>query len=165
MTSGFARASFFDASALVKLYVDEPQSDVVRGYFNTEATKFTSTFCFYETLNILKSKWKHSAKLTRDEYLEACFRLTAWHAFNERYITNPELTEPKTLHAARDLAKSTNLDMSDALQLISVKEGYFSALSSGSQTVFVTADKDLAVQARNLGLRVWEVMSEAPPPP
>jgi predicted nucleic acid-binding protein len=163
MTFGYARASFFDASALVKVYVEEPRSEVLRTYFNAEATKFTTTFCFYETLNILKAKWKHGGKLTKEQYLEASFRLTAWHAFNLRYITNPELTEPVTLCAAKDLAACTGLDMSDALQLITVRDGYFSSLAEGSRTVFVTADKELATQAGQLGLRVWYVMNEDPP--
>jgi predicted nucleic acid-binding protein len=160
---GYARASFFDASALVKLYVEEPRSDALREYFHAEPTKYTTTFCFYEALNILKSAWRYQGRLTHEDYLEACFRLTAWYEHTARWIANPQFTEPTTLSEARELARTHALDMSDALQLITVKHGYFSSFAEGSQTVFVTADKPLAAVARQVGLRVWSVMEEDPP--
>ena len=70
-----ARADFFDASALAKIYSDEPCSDVVREYFRSRATKYTTPFCFYEAMNVLKGKWKHKGQLTIDQYLDAAFRL------------------------------------------------------------------------------------------
>jgi len=163
MTSGYARTSFFDASALIKVYTDEPGSVVVQKYFQAEATKYTSTFCFYETLNVLKSKWKYQEKLTKEEYLKACFALAAWHSFNERYISNPELTQLAVLTKACELVQTTDLDMSDAMQIISVQTGYCSSFVEGSKTVFVTADRRLAVHASAQGLRVWNVLDEDPP--
>jgi predicted nucleic acid-binding protein len=163
MPTDYARASFFDASALVKLYVQEERSGLVRKYFNQEATKYTTSFCFYEALSILKTKWRSRSILTQDQYLEACFRLTAWFANNERWIRNPDLTDVETLFAAKVLAKSHMLDMSDALQLVVLKNGYFSGFASGSATVFVTADRELAMVADSIGLKTWNVMdSEAP---
>jgi predicted nucleic acid-binding protein len=163
MTTGYARASFFDASALVKLYVPENRSSEVQEYFNAEATKYTTSFCFYEALSILKTKWRRQSALTQDQYLEASFRLTAWYAANERWIKNPDLTDVNTLFEARDLAKTHNLDMSDALQIVVVKRGYFSSFASGSKTVFVTADRELARTATAVGVRVWNVMEEDAP--
>jgi predicted nucleic acid-binding protein len=69
------RADFFDASALAKVYTDEPCSAVVRQYFNGRATKYTTPFCFYESLNVLKGKWKHKGQLTLDQYVDAAFQL------------------------------------------------------------------------------------------
>lgn len=164
MTSHYARASFFDASALVRVYVEEPGSEAVRSYFHSEATKFTTQFCFYETLNVLKSKWVHRQLLTRDEYLEASFRLVAWYGMMRRTISDLDFTEPTVFFKAKDLAERTGLDLSDSLQILSVSLGDFSSFCEGSKTVFVTADKPLAKVARTEGLRVWSVLEEPAPP-
>jgi hypothetical protein len=72
-----ARADFFDASALGKIYSQEPCSEIARQYFNSRPMKYTTPFCFYEAMNVLKGKWKYKGQLTLDEYLDAAFRLTA----------------------------------------------------------------------------------------
>jgi len=48
-------AVLFDATGLIKVCTDEPGSDIVRPYFNGQPTKYTTPFCFYETLSILKA--------------------------------------------------------------------------------------------------------------
>lgn len=163
MTSFAGRADFFDASALVKVYAAEPNTDVVRAYFKSRATKYTSPFCFYEALNILKSKWLYHSQLTRDEYLHASFQLTAWYGAATERIEDLDFTDPLTFHNARALVQRTGLDLSDAFQILSVKQGYFSHLINDSKTVLVTADKPLAAAARAEGLLVWSVMEEPPP--
>jgi predicted nucleic acid-binding protein len=80
------RASLFDASALVKVYTDEPGSEIVRQYFKREPTKYTTPFCFYEALSILKAKWKYRNELTAEKYLEAARRLTAWYGASSRGV-------------------------------------------------------------------------------
>jgi predicted nucleic acid-binding protein len=67
MTSASARADFFDASALAKVFTDEPGSNIVREYWNSRATKYTTPFCFYEAMNVLKGKWKHKGKLSASQ--------------------------------------------------------------------------------------------------
>lgn len=163
MTSFSACADFFDASALVKVYSEEPKSDVVRKYFQSRSTKYTSPFCFYEALNILKSKWLHRTELSRNEYLEATFKLTAWYEASTKRINDLDFTNPKIFFNAKALVQKTGIDLSDAFQIISVKEGYFSHLVNDSKTVLVTADKLLAETARSVDLRVWSVMEELPP--
>jgi predicted nucleic acid-binding protein len=157
------RADFFDASALVKIYSDEPCSDVVRPYFRERATKYTSPFCFYEALNALKGKWKYQGKMSNAQYLDAAFQLTAWYSAATRRIDDLDFTDPMTFSDAKRLANSSQLDLSDAFQILSVKKGYFSPLANESATVLVTADSDLAVAARSEGLRVWNLMSEPAP--
>jgi predicted nucleic acid-binding protein len=63
-------ATCFDASALVKLYIDEPGSEALRQYWNTQATRYTTPFCLYETLRILKGR-KRQGVLTKEQYLKA----------------------------------------------------------------------------------------------
>lgn len=163
MTSVAVRADFFDASALVKVYVSEPKSDVVRPYFQACTTKYTTPFCFYEALNVLKAKWLYRRELTRDEYLDAAFRLTAWYGAATQRIEDLDFTVPTVFATAKRLVEQKDLDLSDAFQIVSVKHGYFSRLVNHSQTVLTTADKRLAVAARAEGLRVWSVMEEPPP--
>ena len=158
-----ARADFFDASALVKIYSDEPCSDVARDYFGSRATKYTTPFCFYEAMNVLKGKWKHKGQLTIDQYLDAAFRLTAWYGASSSKVRDLNFTEPATFAEAKKIAERSQLDLSDAFQILSVKKGYFSVLVNESSTVLVTADKELADAARAESLRAWNLMLEPAP--
>jgi len=157
------RADFFDASALVKIYCDEPGSNVVRPYFQSRSTKYTTPFCFYEAMNTLKGKWKNKKQLNSDQYLDAAFQLTAWYGASSAQINDLDFTTPSTFSQAKGLAKRAGLDLSDAFQIISVKHGYFSPLVKESTTVLVTADKELAKAARAEGLRVWSLMEDPAP--
>jgi len=159
-----ARADCFDASALVKVYADEPRSEVVRGYFESRPTKYTTPFCYYEALNILKAKWKHREMLSREGYLKAAFRLTVWYQASAKRVSDLDFTNPQTFRSAQLLVERFALDLSDAFQIVSVRDGYFAPLARDSQTVLVTADKELAIAARAEGLRVWSAMDEDPPP-
>lgn len=158
-----ARADFFDASALAKVYCDEPCSDVARRYFRTCATKYTTPFCFYEAMNVLKGKWKHKGQLTIDQYLEAAFQLATWYGASSSKVDDLNFTEYTTFSEAREIAERNRLDLSDAFQILSVKKGYFSALVNESSTVLVTADDGLAIAARTEGLRSWNLMLEPAP--
>lgn len=163
MTRRSVRADFFDASALAKVYSDEPCSDVARDYFRSRATKYTTPFCFYEAMNVLKGKWKHKGQLTIDQYLEAAFQLTAWYGASSSKVNDLNFTEPVTFAEAKEIAGRNRLDLSDAFQILSVKKGYFSVLVNESSTVLVTADKELAEAARAEGLRAWNLMLEPVP--
>lgn len=50
------RIHYLDASAIVKLFLDEDGSDRVRRYFAAESNFNTRTLCFAEALTVLKSK-------------------------------------------------------------------------------------------------------------
>ena len=163
MNGRSARADFFDASALAKVYADEPYSAIVRQYFNSRSTKYTTPFCFYEAMNVLKGKWKYREQLTKSQYLEAAFRLTAWYGASSSRIKDLNFTEPITFANAKAIAERTGLDLSDAFQILSVKTGYFSVLVNESSTVLVTADKELALAASSEGLQTWSVTEEPPP--
>jgi predicted nucleic acid-binding protein len=163
MTSTAVRANFFDALALVKLHVQEAGSDIIRPYFNGQPTKYTTPFCYYEALSVLKVKWLYRQDITKEQYLDATLRLTAWFGSASRGIKDIDFTEPKIFQAAKRLVDKTALDLSDAFQILSVKTGYFSPLCGESQTVLVTGDKGLATAARDEGLRVWNFMEDSAP--
>lgn len=166
MTRIAARADFFDASALVKVFALEPACDVVREYFYRRTTKYTTPFCFYEAMNALKWKWKSQPKkgpLTLEQYLEAAFQLTAWFGASSRSIRDLNFSDPQVFASTKELAERFHLDLSDAFQVISVKHGCFSSLARDSATVLVTADAGLVAAAKSEGLRVWSVLTEAAP--
>ena len=157
------RADFFDASVLVKVFSNEPGSDAARAYFNSRATKHSTAFCFYEAMNVLKGKWKFQGKLTHQEYLSSAFHLTAWFGASASRVSDLDFTNPLIFQQATKLVQKFGLDYSDAFQILSVKEGYFSSLVGDSSTVLVTADRQLAAAARSEGLRAWSMLDEPPP--
>jgi len=158
------RANCFDTSAVIKVFTPEDGSDLVRDYFyNRSPTKYTTPFCFYEVLNVLKSKWLYRSVLTKDEYTTAAFKVVAWFGASSRYIRDIDLKDPIIFSKVRELTKRHALDLSDAFQILSVKEGYYSGLANDSQTVLVTADKNLAKAARIEGVKSWYCLGEPEP--
>ncbi len=157
------RADFFDASALIKVFTDEPGSEIVRNYWHSRATKYTTPFCFYEAMNVLKGKWKYQRKITVAQYFDATFELAAWYGACCTNIEDLDFEDPLTFIGTKALAERNGLDLSDAFQIMSVKQGYFSVLVNDSSTVLITADTDLASAARREGVRVWNVLLEPPP--
>lgn len=164
MNSIAIRADFFDASALVKVYCNEPGSDAVRQYFYDRATKYTTPFCFYEAMNILKGKWKFKKQLTTGQYFEAAHNLTSWFGASSSKINDLDFTNPLTFFDAKNIAARNGLDLSDAFQILSIKSGYFSLLVNDSATMLVTTDKELSDAARNEGIKkIWNVLLEPIP--
>lgn len=158
------RAAYFDASALVKVFSSETDSDVVRQYWRAQATKQTTLFCFYETLSILKGKTKRNPPaLTKAEYLKAAWELFVWYNAAMRGIRDPEFTNPDIFAKAKQIAEDHDLDLSDALQLVTLRDGYFSLLTNDSTSLLVTADEALAIAARKMGLPVWDCSREPRP--
>lgn len=156
-------ANFFDASSLVKVYTHEPGSEIVRDYFGRQPTKYTTPFCFYEALGVLKVKWLYRKEITKNQYLNAAFELSAWYGASSSSIKDLDFTSPTTFSEARRLADKTSLDLSDAFQILSIKTGYFAPLVGDSQTVLVTADKGLAAAARSEGVHTWYFVDKPAP--
>lgn len=158
-----ARACLFDASALVKVYASEDGSDLVKRFFDGEPTKYTTPFCFYETLGVLKTKWLYRNELTEDQYVDASIRLTAWYGATSARIEDIDFSSYQTLPMLKEIIRRHKVDASDAFQIISARNGYFAPLVRDSQTVFVTADERLSQVAKLEGLRVWYVFGDTPP--
>ena len=154
------RANCFDASALVKVFVDEPGCGPVRQYFNTDSpTKYTTPFCYFEALSVLKVKWQYRKEISREQYVDAAFAITIWFQASSRRIDDIDLTYPPTFDRAREIVEKYDIDVSDAFQILSVKEGYFAPLAKEPSTILVTADERLAKVAQSEGLRAWYCLS------
>lgn len=155
-------ATCFDASALVKRYVDEPGSDALRAYWTMQKTRYTMPFCLYETLGVLK-RHKLKDRLTKEAYLKSATDLVVWFRASRSRIRDLDFTDREVFHDARELATDTDLELSDAFQLLSLQAGYFAGLVGESKTLLVTADEPLAKEARKRGLPVWDCQRESMP--
>ena len=151
-------AYYFDASALVKVYTDEPGSSEVRKcFFSLGGKACTTTICYYETLNVLKRKRFGQRPLTTDdEYHKAADELSAWFSMSSANTPELKLVDPRIFPKVRALSRKHAVDLSDAFQILIVKEGLYSPLIGTSQTILVTADKGLAAAARSESIKVME---------
>lgn len=162
------RANFFDASALVKVFAREPDGERVRSYWQDESpTKYTSPFCLYEALSILKGLWKNRKPprytINEEQYHKAAWQLITWYAAATRYSKDLDLHDHVVLREALSLSQRHSLDLSDAFQILCVKEGRYSRLIQDSQTLLVTADGELAKAAAIEGIKSWNCLAGDPP--
>ena len=158
--------TYFDACAAVKLVVKEPGFENVRKHFQQHPPNYMTSLCFAEALGVLKRKMARK-ELTREGYFDACYMLIA-------YLTGPPLRlhlddtiniNMDTFIQAEALAQKHELDLSDALQIITVKNGKFKNWAQESKTVLATADCALIRAAEDQGLLAWNVIDSPEPPP
>jgi predicted nucleic acid-binding protein len=159
MTSSTAvRTHCLDASALVKHYINERGSEALQEYLEGQANWYTTPFCLYEALGVLKAKAKNKNRpdrITEDEYHRAGFAILADFDFRSKPLPDIDIVDPLIFSEVQALCrKHPKIDFSDAFQILSVKKGYFSSLCGESQTVLVTADANLATAAEEEGLKV-----------
>jgi predicted nucleic acid-binding protein len=153
-----------DASALVKGFSDEEYSDIIREFFNNNApTRYTTPFCFYEALSVLKVKLLYRKVIDESTYRESAFRLTAWYAGSLTSTNDIDFHDALVFHRVRELAEKYSIDLSDAFQIVSVKSGHFSHFIEESRTLLVTADKRLSEVARDEDVKVWYFPTEPLP--
>lgn len=158
------RANCFDASALVKVFSNEVASEFIRDFFHNQAsTRYTTPFCYYEALSVLKVKWHYRKELDESTYRECAFQLTAWYAGSLTSTKDIDFYDPLVFNRVRLLAEKYLIDLSDAFQIESVKNGYFSGLIKESSTLLVTADKKLAEVARKEGIKAWYFLTDPIP--
>jgi predicted nucleic acid-binding protein len=155
-------ATCFDASALAKVYLEEEGSAAVRQYWRSQATRFTTPFCFYETLGILKRE-KLKGRITKQRYLRVALELTSWFRTSHSTKDDIKFYEIDVFNDVKGLAEHYDLDLSDAFQLLTLEAGYFQHLVDGSRTLLVTADEALGQAARSRGLPVWDCLREPVP--
>lgn len=151
---GWVRAHYLDASALVKLVVDEPDSRAVRDFFRASTNFHTTSLCLGEALGVLKGKWSRG-EISNEAYYAGTRRLII-DAWGQRIaLDNVELLDPMMHSEVEAMAKKYGLDLSDALQLVTILKGRYSVLGPNSSSALITADKGLAKAAEAERIRVW----------
>jgi predicted nucleic acid-binding protein len=148
-----------DASCLVKLVVHEDASDRVRSFVNVHSSFYTTPICFSEALTVLKRKW------TRNEIdTETYFSATGELVFGKVEIEDIGLANPLIHNEVEALARKHQLDLSDALQLVTILRGRYRVLGPDSASVLITADSGLAAAATSEGIRTWNCLTSPVPP-
>src|SRR5262245_38181782 len=125
MSVDYFNASHLDASAAVKLVWEEPGSDHLRKYFSDRGGFHITNLCLAESLGVLKRKWL-KGELSAEQYYGCCSLLLA-------YLRSPPRIHLGEIHLstfskAEEVSRRHKLDLSDSLQLVSVKHGKFSRL-------------------------------------
>jgi len=156
------RTHYLDASAIVKLLVDEDGSDALRAYFGRHSVFYATSICFAETLGVLKAKVLRE-QLDEEQYLSACEELMAHLRGHTLEIDDVGISQRGTFDEVERLAKKHSLDISDAYQLVTLSCGGLSRLKTGLQPILVTADAALAAAAKSEGLRSWNCLRESEP--
>jgi predicted nucleic acid-binding protein len=154
---------FLDASAAVKLVVNERGSECLRKTFNPDSSFFITSFCLYEALGVFKRKWSKE-KTDPDHYLQRCFLLFEYVKQKRLHISDPDIESYATLRLALRFTKKHSLDLSDTLLLVGLKRGLLSPFTRESKAVLVTADRALEAAAKAEDLLVWNCETQETPP-
>jgi predicted nucleic acid-binding protein len=162
MVVEYLRHTYLDASAAVKLVIDEPGTSHILKYFDSNSQFYMTSLCFAEALGVLKRKAANK-QITRDGYFNACSDLISF--LDDEYIQLDDTLKIGlvTFNEAENVARQYGLDLSDALQIITVKDR-FKHWAHESKTVLVTADRALADAGTKEGLRIWNC-EDTPKPP
>ena len=161
-----------DASAIVKLVLNELGSSELRQYFSRESNFTVTSLCFAEALGVLKVKRFNQKSMTDEEYFSGCDELMVYVADGNIEIEDIEVKDRSVFDEVEKLVRKYNegkpkdktIDISDAFQIVSVKRNYFSRFpNTDSKPILVTGDQPLAKAARDEGLRVWYCIDEQPP--
>ena len=167
MTPGYSvKAHYLDASALVKLVADDPDEepgrDVLRKYYREHSNRYATSYCVTEAFSAFKLKF------LRGRIPEAKY-ITYVHEFIRTVIgANLQIDEvsillPVVRDEAERLIKTYQIDFLDCFQIVTVLQGRFRHFVAESQSILITADRELAKAARAEGARVWECTSEPAP--
>jgi len=166
------RTHYLDASAIVKLLVNEPPySEQLQQYFRQHSNFRTTSLCFAEALGVLKAKYFYRSEITQEKYLALCDELMALvHPDNIGIeIEEIEVNQRSVFREIEGLVKKycndhkDSIDVVDAFQIYTLKKGFFSSLKGGSAPILITADAKLGEATQNDGLKVWSCTKEPPP--
>ncbi|MBI4525439.1 MAG: hypothetical protein HY695_16685 [Deltaproteobacteria bacterium] len=165
------RIHYLDASAIVKLVLAEEGSRELREYFGKESNFSATSLCFAEALGALKVKAFYRNEISDEEHFSGCDELLAHVAHNTIEIENIENNDRHVFDEVERLVRNYNegkpkdktIDISDAFQMVSVKQKNFYQFENDSKPILITGDRASADAANNEGLRVWNCVDEPAP--
>jgi predicted nucleic acid-binding protein len=160
------KAHYFDASALVKLVADDADEragrDVLRKYHREHAHPgYTTSFCIAEAFGAFKLKFLRK-KISEAQYIKCVrdFVLTTGNTFQ---VDEVPILSPLVRDETERLIATYKIDFIDCFQIVTIMQGKFRIFVGESQSILITADRELARVARAEGARVWECTSEPAP--
>ena len=160
------KAHYLDASAAVKLVIEEAgSSNIKRYFFGDRAGFFITSLSLAEALGVFKRKLFYD-ETTKKNYFDACYLLLALVRGKPKgiHIDEIDLSNMEVFKQAEDLSHQHHIDLSDSFQIVAVKNGRFRHHVGESKTILITADGQLEFAARIEGLRVWNCKETANPP-
>jgi predicted nucleic acid-binding protein len=162
---GWIRPYYLDASALVKLVAEEQGSGELRHFFEEQSTMLTTSLCVGEALGVLKGKHLHKSPPDQEAYFTACYQLIVYVYYPQPRIQLEDLPlgDFSVLREAEEMTKLYPIDLSDALQLVTLKSGRFRSFAGPSRPMLVTGDGDLLKAAKKEGLLAWDVCHDPRP--
>jgi predicted nucleic acid-binding protein len=80
--------NYLDASAAVKLVLDEPGSNHLKNYFDEHSGFRITSLCLLEALGVLKRKWQRKRILKKD-YFDKCYLLLSKVRGKPKFISDP----------------------------------------------------------------------------
>jgi predicted nucleic acid-binding protein len=162
MSDQWAKVRYLDASALVKLVIDEGDHEPVRSFFSSNTNFCATSLCLAEALGVIKGKWNYG-RISEEQYFEATRELIIWAWGKKIEIDDINFFSPDGQKAVEGLARKHNLDLSDALQLQTILRGKYSHLGPNSASILITADGKLAKAAEGECIRTWNCIVTVPP--
>ena len=167
------RTYYLDASAAVKLLVKEEGSEILEQYMREpdhSSNLFMTSFCVAETLGVLKRKFlrewskEQPYEKAQEKYLAACESLMGQLRDEVIDVHDIPIANRDTYSKVDALAKRYCLDVVDAFQLVTLKDGFVAPLrGTQSECWLITADCKLAKAARGERLQVWDCLREPAP--
>jgi predicted nucleic acid-binding protein len=155
-----AHVNCLDASALVKLVVEEDRSLKLRQYLAKSPQWYTTPFCFYEALGVLKAKYLFKNTINNYQYRKFSFDLMSEYRGGQHYIPDLDLLDVTTFAETQKLCDKHGLDLSDSFQILGIIKGC--PFVGNSRTILVTDDGKLAEAARAENCRVWHLPDDPP---
>ena len=150
-----------DASALAKLFIDETKSDVLEDYFWHKGKNFyTTSLCLGETLGLFKARILGKDK---QKYIETCKEFLGYISGEIIKVENVPIDTKEVYDKAENFVVKYNIDIVDASQIVIIQKLSASKTTEGFSPILITADKDLAIAAKDQKLSVWDVCNYPPP--
>jgi predicted nucleic acid-binding protein len=158
------KIKYLDASAIVKLYLDEEGSDYFRDYFNNHTNFCTVQMTFYEAMSVLKARLFNKDKEKYRKSVEDLI-ISYWSKEQSRKIVieEIELNNYKIYLEISEIIWRYNIDFADAIQIYAIVKGKYSHFALDSKSVLITADDKLEFAAEDNHIRVWNCRKSAQP--
>jgi predicted nucleic acid-binding protein len=150
----------------VKLVADdpgeEPGRDAFRKYYWQHANMYATSYCFAEALSAFKRKFLRK-EITESQYIANIREFIRLSLGTNLCIDEVPILDPKVIGEAERLIKTYKIDFLDCFQIVTIMHGRFSVLGPNSQSLLITADKELADVALRERVRVWNCRIEPSP--
>jgi predicted nucleic acid-binding protein len=163
----WGKTHYLDASALVKLVADDPEEALgryaVRKYYSEHKDSvYATSYCVTETFSAFKTKFLRR-RISEDQYIKYILEFRRLILGVNLRIDDVPILSPIVSTEAERLIKKHKIDFLDSFQIVTILHGRFRVLGPNSQSILITADRDLAKAARGEGAKVWECTTEPAP--